>query len=65
MTALESVTAVEHRCEALTIGDIPAYRCTTSATTDRQGRRVCPAHSRALRIRWFDDIDAGVLYLHG
>jgi hypothetical protein len=34
---LETVTTVEHRCEALTIGDIPPYRCTTSATADRQG----------------------------
>jgi hypothetical protein len=49
---LESaVTAAEHRCEALTISDIPPYRCTTSATADRQGHAVCPAHSRALRIR--------------
>jgi hypothetical protein len=29
---LETVTTVEHRCEALTISDIPPYRCTTSAT---------------------------------
>jgi hypothetical protein len=56
MTTLETaVTAVEHRCEALTISDIPPYRCTTSASADRQGRAVCPVHSRALRIRWFDD----------
>jgi hypothetical protein len=55
MTILESaVTTTEHRCEALTISDIPPYRCTTSATADRQGRAVCPAHSRVLRIRWFD-----------
>jgi hypothetical protein len=56
---LESaVTATEHRCEALTISDIPTpYRCTTSATADRQGRAVCPAHSRTLRVRWFDADD--------
>jgi hypothetical protein len=55
---LESaVTTIEHRCEALTISDIPPYRCTTSATADRRGRAVCPAHSRALRIRWFDADD--------
>jgi hypothetical protein len=46
---------VEHRCEALTIGDIPPYRCTTSATADRRGRAVCASHARALRIRWFDE----------
>jgi hypothetical protein len=60
MIMLETVTlesATEHRCEALTISDIPPYRCTTSATTDRRGRAVCPAHSRALRIRWFDADD--------
>jgi hypothetical protein len=55
MTILETVTAIEHRCEALTISDIPPYRCTTSATTDRRGRAVCASHARALRIRWFDD----------
>jgi hypothetical protein len=60
MTILKSVTpetvpAVEHRCEALTISDIPPYRCTTSATAARQGRSVCPAHSRALRVRWSDE----------
>jgi len=44
MTILEVVTtAVEHRCEALTISDIPPYRCTTSATADRRGRRSVPA----------------------
>jgi hypothetical protein len=57
MTTLETVTAVEHRCEALTISDIPPYRCTTSATADRRGRAVCASHARALRIRWFDDGD--------
>jgi hypothetical protein len=46
MTILETVTTVEHRCEALTISDIPPYRCTTSASADRRGRAVCasPAH---------------------
>jgi hypothetical protein len=44
-------TTIEHRCEALTISDIPPYRCTTSATADRQGRAVCASHARALRIR--------------
>jgi hypothetical protein len=46
MTILETVTIVEHRCEALTISDIPPYRCTTSATADRRSRAVCPARSR-------------------
>jgi hypothetical protein len=56
MTVLETITtAVECRCEALTISDIPPYRCTTSATADRRGRAVCASHARALRIRWFDD----------
>jgi hypothetical protein len=58
MTILETTT-IEHRCEALTIGDIPAYRCTTSATSDRRGRAVCANHARALRIRWFDDAGDG------
>jgi hypothetical protein len=59
MPILKSVTleTAEHRCEALTIGDIPPYRCTTSATAERRGRLVCPAHSRAIRIRWFDSDD--------
>lgn len=56
MTILETVTTVEHRCEALTISDIPPYRCTTSASADRRGRAVCASHARALRIRWFDDV---------
>jgi hypothetical protein len=47
----------EQRCEALTLGDLPPYCCTTSATADRLGRAVCPAHSRALRVRWFDADD--------
>jgi hypothetical protein len=53
MTILETVT--EHRCEALTISDIPPYRCTTSATADRRGRAVCASHARAPRVRWFDE----------
>jgi hypothetical protein len=57
MTALETVPAVEHRCEALTISDIPPYRCTTSATDARQGREVCTNHARSLRVRWFDADD--------
>jgi hypothetical protein len=44
MSILEA--AVEHRCEALTITDIPPYRCTTSATADRKGRAVCAGHAR-------------------
>lgn len=59
MINLETITAIEHSCEALTISEIPPYRCTTSATVDRQGRPVCAAHARALRIRWFDVNDAG------
>jgi hypothetical protein len=55
-TATAATTdTTEVRCEALTVSDIPPYRCTKSATIDRKGRAVCPAHSRALRIRWFDD----------
>jgi hypothetical protein len=53
--AMTDTTTTEHRCEALTISDIPANRCTTSATDDRKGRAVCASHARALRIRWFDD----------
>jgi hypothetical protein len=52
---LETVT-IEHRCEALTISDIPPYRCTTSATADRRGRAVFASHASALRIRWFDHV---------
>jgi hypothetical protein len=56
MTILEStVAAIEHRCEALTISDIPPYRCTTSATADRRGRAVRASYAGARRIRWFDD----------
>jgi hypothetical protein len=56
MTTLETVTIVEHRCEALAISDIPPYRCTTSAIADRKGRAVCASHARALNIRWFNDV---------
>jgi hypothetical protein len=55
MNIPQTDTTTEHRCEALTISEIPPYRCTTSATGARQGREVCASHSRALRIRWFDD----------
>ena len=61
MITLETVAAVEHRCEALTISDIPPYRCTTSAIADRKGRAVCASHARALRVRWFDDAAAQAL----
>jgi hypothetical protein len=54
---LETVTTIEHRCEALTISDLPPCRCTTSATADRRGRAVCASHARALRIRYFDSDD--------
>ena len=57
MTNLETSAAIEHRCEALTISDIPPYRCTTSATADRRGRAVCANHARALRIRYLDSAD--------
>jgi hypothetical protein len=57
MTIIETTT--EHRCEALTISDIPPYRCTTSATADRKGRAVCAGHARALRIHWFDSTNEG------
>jgi hypothetical protein len=56
MTTIETAV-IEYRCEALTISDIPPYRCTTSATADRRGRAVRPAHSRAVRVRWFDADD--------
>jgi hypothetical protein len=55
MTIIETVT--EHRCEALTISDIPPYRCTRSATADRRGRAVYASHARALHNRWFDGRD--------
>jgi hypothetical protein len=59
MIIFETVTleSAEHRCEALTISDIPPYRCTTSATADRRGRAVCASHATALRVRWFDADD--------
>ena len=61
MTILKRVTQpdTEHQCEALTIGDSPPYRCTTSATATRQGalRRLGWLRSRALRVRWFDGAD--------
>jgi hypothetical protein len=65
MTNIETATAVEHRCEALTISEIPPYRCTTSATGARQGREVCTGHARALHVHWFDDDDGGVGHIHG
>ena len=40
MNNLQTVATIEHRCEALTISEIPPYRCTTSATGARQGREV-------------------------
>jgi hypothetical protein len=47
------------RCEAMVLpgfaGDLPPYRCTREATTLRNGRAVCAAHSRKLSIRYFDD----------
>ena len=60
MTEITTVNAGRH--EALTISDIPAYRCTSVATADRDGHAVCAAHSRALRIRYYDSDDA---VLHG
>jgi hypothetical protein len=46
------------RCEAMTLpqydGDLPPYRCTREADTDRKGRRVCETHTRSLRIRFYD-----------
>jgi hypothetical protein len=52
MTALETAITIEHRSEALTISEIPPYRCTTSATADRQGpgglRQPCPRTARQL-----------------
>jgi hypothetical protein len=47
------------RCCALVLpqyeNDLPAFRCTREATTDRGGRAVRAAHSRKLSIRYFDD----------
>jgi hypothetical protein len=45
MNIPQTDTTIEHRCEALTISEIPPYRCTTSATGARQGREVCPGHA--------------------
>jgi hypothetical protein len=43
MSILEADT--DHRCEALTISDIPPYHCATSAIADRKGlRQPRPAH---------------------
>jgi hypothetical protein len=43
------------RCEAMVINSgLPAYRCTRIAATDRKSRRVCEAHTRSLRIRFYD-----------
>jgi hypothetical protein len=46
------------RCEAMTLpqydGDLPPYRCTREADTDRESRRVCEAHTGSLRIRFYD-----------
>jgi hypothetical protein len=55
------------RCEAMALpqydGELPPYRCTREAGTDRKGRRVCEAHSRTLhRLTFCDDADAGVLH---
>jgi hypothetical protein len=55
MNILETAATIEHRCEALTISEIPPYRCTRSATAARQGRVVCTSHARSLHVHWFDD----------
>jgi hypothetical protein len=55
------ITSDAGRCEAMTISEIQAYRCTSVATADRDGHAVCAAHSRTLRIRFYDEDDAGVL----
>jgi hypothetical protein len=60
MNIPQTDTTIEHRCEALTISEIPPYRCTTSATGARQGREVCPGHASSPHVRWFDDGDDGV-----
>jgi hypothetical protein len=60
MNIPQTDTAIEHRCEALTISEIPPYRCTTSATGARQGREVCASHASSLHVHWFDDDDGGV-----
>jgi hypothetical protein len=50
-------------------GDLPPYRCTREAGADRKDttadlhngrqryRRVCEAHTRSLRIRFYDEND--------
>ena len=47
------------RCTAMVLpsyaGDLPPYRCTRIAVTERRGRAVCAAHSRKLMIKYFDD----------
>jgi hypothetical protein len=53
------ITANIGRCEALTVSDIPVYRCTSVATA---GHAVCEAHSRALGICYYDSDDAYVLH---
>jgi hypothetical protein len=42
MTTIETDATIEHRCEALTINEIPPYRCTTTATGGpaRQARQA-------------------------
>jgi hypothetical protein len=60
MNIPQTDNTIEHRCEALTISEIPPYRCTTSATGARQGREVCSGHASSLHVHWFDDDDAGV-----
>jgi hypothetical protein len=54
MNIPEPDTTIEHRCEALTISEIPPYRCTTSATGARRGREVCASHAQSLDVHWFD-----------
>jgi hypothetical protein len=55
------------RCEAMTLpqydGDLPAYRCTRIAATDRKSRRVCEAYTRSLRIRFYDANESGMLHV--
>jgi hypothetical protein len=62
--ALRSMTTIDPdtlngRCEAMMlpqfVGDLPPFRCTREASTDRKGRRVCVTHLNRLRIRYFDD----------
>jgi hypothetical protein len=62
LTMAYEITANAGRCEALTVSDIPVYRCTRIATADRDGHAVCAAHSRALRICYYDRDDACVLH---